>query len=114
MKEVLKVLIGINSKIVNVTEEMHNKTILSGVIDGYQAGWVMFLVDVIAYYLDHYLNCVLILLRKRLNACNSLQVLASSDLSIDLKYAENITLTAAVFEHLQLPRSHLEHTYGNL
>lgn len=43
-----------------------------------------------------------------------MQVLPSSDLSIDLKYAENITLTAAVFEHLQLPRSHLEHTYGNL
>ena len=36
------------------------------------------------------------------------------DLSIDLKYADHTTLIPAVFEHLQLSTTQLEHASGKL
>ena len=46
--------------------------------------------------------------------CLQEQVTFDDDLSIDLKYADNETLTAAAFEHVQLSTSQLEHACAKL
>ena len=46
--------------------------------------------------------------------CLQEQVTFDNDLSIDLKYADNETLIAAPFEHLQLSTSQLDHACAKL
>ena len=46
--------------------------------------------------------------------CLQEQVTLDDDLSIDLKYADNETLIAAAFEHLQLSTSELQNACAKL
>ena len=106
--------IGINNKVVNIIENMYNKTICSVVLDGNQTGWFQVVVGVgqVCLLSPTLFNLFLDFVMQEIK-CLKEQV-TFNNLRIDLKYAEYTTLIAAVFEHLHLSTSHWEHSCGKL
>ena len=103
--------IGISNKIVTITE----KATCSVTIDRYQTSWFEVTVGVRQGCLlsTTLLNMFLDFVMQELK-CLQEKVTFDGDLSIDLKYAEDTTLIAAVIEHLQLPTPQLENACGKL
>ena len=87
--------IGINNKIVNIIENMYNKTICSVVIVGYQTGWSEVTVGVRqgCFLSSTLFNLFLDFVMQEVKWWQE-QITFDDDLSINQKYTDSIILIA--------------------
>ena len=101
--------VGVNKKIVNIVENMYNKTVCAVAVDGYTTEWFEVMIGVRQGCLlsPTLFNVFLDFVMEEVRCLNK-DLAYNDDLNIDLKYADDTTLIAAVFDLLQLSTDQLE------
>ena len=101
--------IGVNNKIIKIIENMYSKTLCSVVIDGYKTEWFEVLIGVRQGCLlsPTLFNVFLDFVMEEVNCLNK-DLTFEDNLNMDLKYADDTTLIASIFELLQLSTTQLE------
>ena len=101
--------IGIDEKIVNIVEKLYDETECAVVINGHIANWFIVSIGVRQ-------GCLLsptlfnVFLEFVMDEVKSLQntLLLDGNISIDIRYADDTALLAAIFDKLSLSTSELE------
>ena len=101
--------IGVNSSIVNMIENMYNKTTCAVIVNGYMTDWFEVMIGVRQGCLlsPTLFNVFLDFVMEELT-CLDKEFTYKDNLNIDLKYADDTTLVSTIFDLLNLSTQQLE------